>query len=105
MEVNKIYKINTYLDKVGREIEEMVPIDGEGDTKYLAIIWMPIPSGPTSFAFVRSRAPIKDAKNAADALNKYDGIKNKIEEEMEKEMSKPELIVPDQNMASKIITP
>jgi len=100
-EPNVIYKTNVYLDKEGREVEELVPLNG-GNSIYVMIMWMPMPSGPQSFTLLRSRIPIKDAKNIGDAFNKHDNAKKQLEEQIEKNSREPDLVVPSPQ-ESKII--
>lgn len=98
MTPNKIFKTTSYLDKEGQEVEELSPIDGVGDTVYAVVFWLPMPSGPTSYTLIRTRIPVKDAKNIADAFNKAPQVKTDIENRMNEAMAKQDIIVPQSNI-------
>lgn len=94
------YQVNIYIDGDGREIHELKALDTQHETKYAALIALPVPWG-----MEKGRLILSKATNPAEAFMAYDEAVANFENKMQSEMAKIQLATPPSLQELKIITP
>jgi hypothetical protein len=92
----KFNEIRIFVDLEGREIHEIKPVNYTDNPQFAAHITIMTPMGLQPIRLV-----LRGAKNISEAFKLHDEVVDKLRQDMQEEMQKPQLLTPgDLNMNS-----